>query len=109
MRQLQNSVQLIGRLGEDINLQEAGNGNKYTRMSIATNEVYYNQKGEKIENTTWHNCVAWGKTAENLGNFAQKGKQLAVRGKLTNRNYEDKNGNKRYVTEVYVNEVMFLG
>lgn len=108
MNKLQNSVQLIGRLGDDITLQEAGNGNKYARISVATNEVYYNQEGEKVENTTWHNCIAWGKSAENLGSYAAKGTQLAINGKLTNRNYEDKEGIKRYVTEVQVNEFMLL-
>jgi len=109
MKQLQNSVQLIGRLGDDIQVQETGNGNKWARVNVATNEVYYNKEGEKVQNTTWHNCVAWGKTAENLGEYAGKGAQVAINGKLTNRNYDDKQGVKRYVTEVHVNEFMLLG
>lgn len=108
MNNLKNHVQLIGRLGNDVEVMETGNGNKYARLRIATNEHYYDKKGEKVENTTWHNCVAWGKNAENLGQYAEKGKQLVVQGKLTNRNYEDKNGETKYVTEIQVNEFLMV-
>ncbi len=108
MNSMKNHVQLIGRLGDNVELSETGNGNKYARISLATNEAYMNKEGQKVENTTWHNCVAWGKTAEIISQFGEKGKQVALQGKLVNRNYEDKEGIKRYVTEVNVNEVVLL-
>jgi single-strand DNA-binding protein len=78
-------------------------------LTIATNDSYKNDKGERIEQTEWHNVVAWGKTAEIIEKFVTKGKQIAIDGKLTHRSYEDKNGEKRYITEVVVNEIMLLG
>lgn len=77
-------------------------------MSIATNETYKNDKGEKVEQTEWHRVTAWGKTAEIIERFVVKGKEVAVDGKLTHRSYDDKNGEKRYVTEVVVNEILLL-
>jgi single-strand DNA-binding protein len=78
-------------------------------MSIATSDTYKNAKGEKVQDTTWHNLVMWGKTAEIAEKYLDKGSELAVSGKLTNRSYEDKDGVKRYVTEVLVNEIVLLG
>ncbi|PZD79439.1 single-stranded DNA-binding protein [Mesonia sp. K7] len=104
MNTLRNQVQLIGRLGQDIEVNGANNGNKFAKLSIATNEYYKNKQGEKIENTTWHNCVAWGKTAELMDKICEKGNKIALRGKLTNHSYEDKEGIKRFVTEVQIEE-----
>lgn len=104
MNNLRNNVQLIGHLGQTVDLNETANGNKYARVSIATNEFYKTKEGEKVENTTWHNCVAWGKTAELMNEICAKGQKVALQGKLTNRSYEDKEGVKRYVTEVRINE-----
>ena len=109
MNTLRNHVQLIGRLGQAVDINETANGNKYARVSIATNEFYKNKEGEKVENTTWHNCVAWGKTAELMSEICDKGQKVALQGKLTNRSYEDKEGVKRYVTEVRVNEFELMG
>lgn len=108
MQTLKNNVQLIGRLGDDITLRELNNGSKMARLSLATNETYYKEDGNKVENTYWHTIVAWGKNAERMESFCKKGSQIAIQGKLTNRNYENKAGEKQYVTEVHVNEFMVL-
>lgn len=108
MQTLKNNVQLIGRLGDDITLRELNNGSKMARLSLATNETYYKEDGNKVENTYWHTIVAWGKNAERMESFCKKGNQIAIQGKLTNRNYENKAGEKQYVTEVHVNEFMVL-
>jgi single-strand DNA-binding protein len=78
-------------------------------FTLATNENYKNDKGEKVEETQWHKLVAWGKTAEIIEKYVTKGKEIAVEGKLSHRSYDDKNGEKRYITEVVVNEVLLLG
>ena len=79
------------------------------RFSIATHESYRNAKGEKVDETQWHNVVAWGKVAEIAEKYLQKGSEIALEGKLINRNYTDKEGNKKYITEVQVNEILMLG
>jgi single-strand DNA-binding protein len=71
--------------------------------------VYYKENGDKVENTEWHRVVAWGKTAEIIEKYVIKGKEIAVEGKLTHRSYDDKNGDKRYITEVVANDVLLLG
>ena len=78
-------------------------------ITIATNEVYYKENGDKVENTEWHRVVAWGKTAEIIEKYVVKGKEIAIEGKLTHRSYDDKNGEKRYITEVVANDVLLLG
>jgi len=109
MSTLKNKVQLIGNVGQDPEIIVLDSGKKVTRFSLATNEYYKNGKGEKVQNTDWHNMVAWGKIAEIIEKYASKGKEIAVEGKLTSRSYEDKEGEKRYVTEVVINEVLLLG
>jgi single-strand DNA-binding protein len=79
------------------------------RFSVATNESYRNAKGEKVTETQWHNLVAWGKLAEIVEKYLVKGKEVAVEGKLINRSYNDKEGNKKYITEIQVNELKMLG
>ncbi|MES2394721.1 MAG: single-stranded DNA-binding protein [Bacteroidota bacterium] len=79
------------------------------KMSIATNESYKNAKGELVKETQWHNLIAWGKTAEIIEKYLKKGSEVAIDGKLINSNYTDKDGVKRYVTEIEVNEVLILG
>lgn len=106
MTTLNNNVQLIGRAGMDPEIKSFEKERKMARFSIATNSYYYDQKGERVEETQWHQLVAWGKTAEVVEKLVQKGKQLAVSGKLTNRSWEDKDGNKRFQVEVVVNEIM---
>jgi single-strand DNA-binding protein len=109
MNNLKNKVQLIGYLGNAPEIKTTENGRKLARFSIATNETYQNTKGEKVTETTWHNLVAWEKLAETAEKFLQKGAEVAVEGKLINRSYSDKDGNKKYVTEVLVNEMLMLG
>jgi len=109
MYALKNKVQLIGNLGNNPEIRTIENGKKMARFSVATNETYRTAKGEKVTETQWHNLVAWGKVAEIAEQFLFKGSEVAIEGKLVNRNYTDKDGVKRYVTEVQVNEVLMLG
>jgi len=109
MNALRNKVQLIGHVGNEPEVKEVGEGRKLATLTLATNEIYKNDKGEKVEETQWHRLVAWGKTAELIEKYVNKGKEIAVEGKLAHRSYEDKTGEKRYVTEVVVNELLLLG
>jgi len=109
MNAMKNTVQLIGNVGNDPEIKTFDGGKKLAKLAIATNESYKNEKGEKVEETQWHNLVAWGKTAEIIEKYVVKGKEIAIEGKLTHRSYEDKNGEKRYVTEVVIDEVLLLG
>ncbi|MFD2517575.1 single-stranded DNA-binding protein [Salinimicrobium flavum] len=109
MNTLRNKVQLIGHVGNAPEILTLESGKKLAKFSIATNETYKNNKGEKITDTQWHNVVAWGKTAELVENYVPKGKEIGVEGKLTSRTYEDKDGIKRYITEVVCNELLLLG
>jgi single-strand DNA-binding protein len=108
MNALRNKVQLIGNLGMDPEVKSLEGGKKLAKMSIATNENYKNSKGEKVTETQWHNLIAWGKTAEIVEKFLKKGSEVAIEGKLINRNYTDKEGIKRYVTEIEVSELLML-
>lgn len=109
MNTLRNKVQLIGNLGNDPEIINLESGKTLAKFSIATNESYKNAKGEKVTDTQWHNIVAWGKTAEIIEKYVTKGKEVAIEGKLTSRSYENKEGEKRYVTEVVCNEILMLG
>jgi single-strand DNA-binding protein len=109
MYALKNKVQLIGNLGNNPEIRTIEGGKKLARFSVATSETYRNAKGEKVTETQWHTLVAWGKVAEIAEQFLSKGSEVAIEGKLINRNYTDKDGVKRYVTEVQVNEVLMLG
>ena len=109
MYALKNKVQLIGNLGNAPEVKTTESGKKLARFSVATNESYRNAKGEKVTETTWHNLVAWGKVAEIAEKYLNKGSEIAVEGKLINRSYTDKDGNKKYITEVQVNELLMLG
>jgi len=109
MYALKNKVQLIGHLGNQPDVRTTENGKKLARFSVATNEVYRNAKGEKITETQWHNLIAWGKLADIAERYMNKGSEVAIEGKLINRSYTDKEGNKKYITEVQVNEVLLLG
>lgn len=108
MSTLRNKVQLIGHVGQDPEIKTFGEGKKVANITIATNEIYRNDKGEKVEQTEWHRVVAWGKTAEIIEKFVQKGKEIAIEGKLTHRSYDDKNGEKRFITEVVADEILLL-
>ncbi len=109
MSNLRNKVQLIGHLGNDPEIINLESGKKIAKFSIATNESYKNEKGEKVEDTQWHNLVAWNKTAEIAEKYLKKGKEIVVEGKLSSRSYDDKEGVKRYVTEIVVQEFLMLG
>lgn len=109
MNALRNKVQLIGNLGNDPEIIVLDSGKKLAKFSVATNETYKNQEGERVTDTQWHNVVAWGKTAEIIENYVTKGKEVAIEGKLSHRSFEDKDGNKRYTTEVVCTELLMLG
>ena len=109
MSTLKNKVQLIGNVGGEPTITNLDGGKKVARISIATNEQYKDGNGEKQTNTNWHNLVAWGKAADIIEKYVSKGKEIAIEGKLTTRSYEDKDGVKRYVTEVVVSEILLLG
>ena len=109
MYALKNKVQLIGNLGNAPEIRTLEGGKKMARFRMATSESYRNLQGEKITETQWHSLVAWGKVAELAEKYLVKGSEVAIEGKLVNRNYTDKAGVKKYVTEVQVAEVLLLG
>ena len=109
MNSLRNKVQLIGNLGQKPELILFENGTKKAQVSIATHESYKNTDGEKVETTHWHKLVAWGKQAELMAEHMSKGQEIAIEGKLITRSYDDKKGDKRTITEVQINEFLFLG
>ena len=109
MNTLKNKVQLIGNLGNDPEITNFESGKTLAKFSIATNDSYKNAQGEKITDTQWHNIVAWGKTAQIVEKYITKGKEIAIEGKLTSRSWEDKDGIKRYTTEVVCSELLMLG
>jgi single-strand DNA-binding protein len=107
MKSMRNSVQLIGRLGKDPEVKSFSKSKKAT-FSIATTDNYKNQKGEKVEDTQWHNIVIWGKLAEVAEKYLKKGNEVALEGRLVHRVYEAE-GEKRYMTEISVNDILLLG
>ena len=109
MYTLKNKIQLIGHLGNAPEIKNTESGKKLARFSIATNESYCNPKGEKITETQWHNLIAWGKVADIAEKYLAKGTEVAIEGKLMNNNYTDKDGNKKYNTEILVHELLMLG
>ena len=109
MNALKNKVQLIGNLGNDPEIITLESGKKLAKFSIATNETYKNNQGEKVTDTQWHQIIAWNKTAEIIEQFLCKGSEVVVEGKLATRSYEDNEGNKRFITEVVCNELLMLG
>lgn len=109
MSTLKNNVQLIGHVGQEPTITQLESGKKVARISLATNENYKNANEEKQSNTQWHTLVAWGKAAGIVEKYVTKGKEIAITGKLTSRSYETKEGEKRFVTEIMVNEILLLG
>ena len=109
MNKLRNRVQLIGHLGMNPEVKTLDSGKKLAKFSLATNDSYTNANGEKIEDTEWHNVIAWNKTADLVESYLEKGKEVALEGKLTTRSWEDEKGNKKYITEVVCSEIMLLG
>jgi single-strand DNA-binding protein len=106
MNTLRNSVRLVGNLGMDPEVRALDNDRKMARVSIAVNESYKNDKGERITDTQWHSLVMWGNQAKFAQDYLKKGDEVAIEGRLSSRSYTDKDGNKRYVTEVVVNDFL---
>ena len=109
MKSLINSVRLIGNVGNTPEVKSFDNGNKMARLRIATNDRQKNAKGEVIEITYWHSLVVWGKQAEIIEKYVDKGEKLAIEGTLVNREYQNEKGEKKFITEIRVNEFEFLG
>ena len=109
MNAIRNKVQLIGRLGADPEIRSFETGKKKARLALATSEVYKDASGKRVDTTQWHNVVVWGKLADLAEQYLKKGTEIAVEGKVTYRNYETSTGEKRYITEIVVNELMMFG
>lgn len=109
MNNLRNRVQLIGNLGNEPEVKTFDSGKKMAKLTLATNESYKSQSGETIKETQWHSLVAWGAQADIAEKYLEKGKEVCIDGKLSNRSYTDKEGVKRYVTEIVINEILMLG
>ncbi len=105
---LRNKITLIGRTGKDVEIVKFENG-KLAKVSLATTDHYTNAMGEKVEETQWHNLVVNGKLADIMEKYVEKGKEIAVEGKVIYRTYDDKDGVKRYITEIRVEEIVLLG
>jgi single-strand DNA-binding protein len=108
MNTLRNKVSLIGRLGAQPEVVTFDSGRNLARFSLATNESYKNAKGERQENTQWHNITAWGKTADLVAKLLNKGQEVIVEGKIVNNSYETKTGEKRYGTTIEVNDFLLI-
>lgn len=109
MNNINNTVQLIGRLGADPQMRTVEGNRKVARLSLATSEEYKSKGGEKIKQTEWHTLVVWGSLAEVCENSLSKGQEVAIEGKLGYRVYTDKEGNKKFITEITVNDLMLVG
>ncbi|NMB53013.1 MAG: single-stranded DNA-binding protein [Bacteroidales bacterium] len=108
MNAMRNKVLLIGNLGQDPEIKTLESGKKVARFTLATNESYKNSEGQKVEETTWHNIVAWNGLADTASRFLKKGREVAVEGKLVYRSYEDKKGVTKYITEIVLNDLLLL-
>lgn len=104
-----NKAILIGRLGKDPELRYTPSGKAVVSFPLATTDRWTDQNGERKESTTWHNIVAWGRQAELMNEYLRKGRQVYIEGRIDNRSYEDKDGNRRYISEVVVQNFQFLG
>lgn len=109
MNALRNTVQLIGRLGQDPEIVNFSDGNKMAKFSIATDDSYKDKDGKKVERAYWHNIIVRGGLVDVVEKYVAKGKEIAIEGKLTNRTWEDKDGKKHYTTEIFCNELLMLG
>lgn len=103
-----NKAIILGRLGKDPEVRHLENGTTVANFSVATSETWKDKNGEKQENTEWHNCVAWKKTAEIIEKYIKKGDQIYIEGKLQTRSWE-KDGDTRYITEIVINNLVMLG
>lgn len=103
-----NKVILLGNLGADPELRYTPGGQPVCELRLATNESWTNRDGQRTERTEWHRVVVWGKQGENCSNYLKKGRQVYVEGRLQTRSWEDREGNKRYTTEIIALQVVFL-
>jgi single-strand DNA-binding protein len=108
MNSLRNRVQLIGNLGQDPEIKKTDKGKSVARFTLATTDSYRNSDGQKVEDTTWHNIVAWNGLAEIATKFLKKGKEVAVEGRIAHRAYEDKEGVQKYFTEIVLSDILLL-
>ena len=108
MNNLRNRVQLIGNLGMNPEVKKFDEGKTMAKMTLATSDTYKNANGEKVTDTQWHNLVAWGNNAIIAEKYLEKGREIAIEGRLVHRSYDDKEGVKKYVTEIVVNEILML-
>jgi single-strand DNA-binding protein len=106
MNTIKNNVQLMGNLGGAPEVRTFDNGRKMARFSLATSERYKNNKGEPVTETHWHTIIAWGRQADFAEQYLEKGKELVVNGRLANRAYTDKNGVKRWITEIQLTDMV---
>jgi single-strand DNA-binding protein len=106
MNSLKNSVRLVGNLGMDPEIKTFDANKKMAKLSLATSESYKNQKGEKITDTQWHNLVIWGAQAQIAEDLLKKGDEIVIEGRINNSSYLDKDGNKKYTSEIVVNEFL---
>lgn len=104
-----NKVLLIGNLGKDPEVRFTPSGRAVAKFSLATTDSWTDQESGKQERTEWHNVVVWGKQAESCGQYLSKGRQVYIEGSIRSRSYDDKDGNKRYITEIVAQRVQFLG
>jgi single-strand DNA-binding protein len=109
MKSMRNVVHLIGHLGKNPEVKVLTNGNKRATFSIATNDSYKNQKGEKVQETQWHNVVAWGKLADLVDQYLENGQEVVVEGRLIHRVYETQDGAKRFITEIVAHDFLMVG
>jgi single-strand DNA-binding protein len=106
MNSLRNSVRLIGNLGGNPEIKELAQGKKLAKFSLATTENYKDADGNKVSETQWHNIIAWGRQADFAQKYLEKGNQIAIEGKLLTRTYVDREGVKKYLTEISANEIL---
>ena len=109
MNSLRNRVTLIGHLGQDPEMTKFDSGKVLTKMRMATSDSYKDAKGEKVEDTQWHDIQVWGKPGETASKYLKKGSELAIEGRIKHSQFEDKEGNKRTKTEVVASEFVMLG
>jgi single-strand DNA-binding protein len=108
MNTLRNRVLLIGNLGQDPEIKTLESGKKVANFTIATHDTFKNNDGQKVEETTWHNIVAWNGLADLASRYLKKGREIAVDGRIVYRSYEDKKGVMKYTTEIVLNEILLL-
>jgi single-strand DNA-binding protein len=109
MNSLKNSVRLIGNLGANPEIKTFEKGTKCAKFSLATDDTYTDREGKKVTDTQWHHVIAWGKTADIIEEFLSKGSEVAIEGRLTTKSYDGKDGEKKYFTEIILNDLLMLG